>query len=71
MFSKFYILVSFLSITFAQTCTPNDALANQMQQIQQIALEQQAQLANLGQAQTWNVANQYATQLAQMNQVLL
>ena len=61
MCSRLLILASFLSLSFAQTCTANDALATQMQQIQQIALQQQSQLSSLGQAQTWNVANQYAT----------
>ena len=58
-------------ISFAQSCTGNDALANQMQQIQQVALNQQTQLASLANAQTWNVANQQATQLAQLNQVIV
>ena len=54
---------------YSQACNANDALTTQMQQIQQIALNQQTQLSNLAYAQNWNTANQYATQLAQMNQV--
>lgn len=66
---KYFLVSCLYSISFAQTCSYNDALATQMQQIQQIALNQQTQLANLAYAQTWDVANGYAVQLAQINQV--
>jgi hypothetical protein len=71
MIFKYFILASFISVSFAQSCVYNDALATQMQQIQQIAVNQQTQLANLAYAQTWDAANGYATQLAQMNQVIV